>query len=215
MLLAYTCVGTLLAQAIGLGYLWQTGKLNRDKLFRMMALVHDIQLEDAGSERGAGRASGNSQQSFDEIQKQRAIQFRQLELKQQFLDKGLEQVRFERIQLSEDKERHRRIKTAFEERMKALRDRTTVDGYANVRLIWENIQPKQATQQIMKMIEADEIEDVVVILSDMPITKRAKIVKAFTTPEQIEAMDDILRLIRKGAPQSTLIDETRQRLEDQ
>jgi hypothetical protein len=212
MLFAYACVATILAQALGAAYMWRTGKLSRDKLFQMLAIVHDVPLSD-GSDRRSSDEDSRSQSSFDEIEQQRAVRARLLELKQQFLDKGLEQVRFERLQLSEDKTRHQRIKMAFEEKLAALRDRTLIDGYSNVRLIWENILPKQATQQIMKMIEADEIEDVVVILSDMPISKRAKIVKAFTSPEQIEAMDEILRLIRKGAPQSTLIDETRKRLQ--
>lgn len=60
------------------------------------------------------------------------------------------------------------------------------------------------------MVDADEIEDVVVILSDMPITKRAKIVKTFTAENEVEQLDRILRLIRKGGAASSLIDKTRE-----
>ena len=81
-------------------------------------------------------------------------------------------------------------------------------GHENVRSIWENIKPKQAKEQILKMIEADEIKDVVTIFSAIPITKRAKIVAEFKSPEETKKLDDILRLIREGVAEVNLIEKT-------
>ncbi len=75
-------------------------------------------------------------------------------------------------------------------------------------MIWENIKPKQAKEQILKMLDNQEMNEVVTILSGMPIGKRAKIVGEFKTPEETEKLDEILRLIRCGVPEVNLIDKT-------
>ena len=62
-------------------------------------------------------------------------------------------------------------------------------------------------------IDPGEIEDVVVILTEMPRSKQARIVGQFTDPEEAEAMDEVLRLIRQGEPKISLIDRTRDQLE--
>ena len=65
-------------------------------------------------------------------------------------------------------------------------------------LIWENIKPKLAKELILKMIDADEKEEVVGIFASMPIPKQAKIVSEFKTEDEQKKLDDILRRIREG-----------------
>ena len=71
-------------------------------------------------------------------------------------------------------------------------------GQEDVRLIWENIKPKLAKELILKMIDADEKEQVVVILSAMPINKQSKIVSEFKSEDEQKKLDEIMRLIRQG-----------------
>jgi hypothetical protein len=119
----------------------------------------------------------------------------------------LEQVKFEQRRLLDEKQEYERLKTAFETHLAQLSDGAVASGRENVRLIWENVKPKQAKEQILQMVAAGEQEEVVAILSAMPIAKRAKIVSEFKTEEETKQFDELLRLIRKGLPETGVIDE--------
>lgn len=125
------------------------------------------------------------------------------------LKTSMERVQYAQKVLTEDKDRYERLKTAFEEQLGALRDGAKSTGRENVRLIWENIKPKLAKEQILQMLEANEINEVVAILSAVPIARRAKIISEFKTPAETAKVDEILRLIRQGVPETNLIDKTR------
>jgi hypothetical protein len=207
-LAAYLCVGTMFSLLIGAGYLWTSGKMNADKAFEMLALLHDVELHPKADAEKKTTSDDAPRPSFEETLRQSKIEARQLELKLQAVTQGLKQLRFVRDEFTQDKERYERIKKDFQAELAKMRGGAKAEGFANVRLIWQNIQPKLAKEQIMQMIEQDEIEDVVVILSDMPIRTRAKIVSAFTTDEEVAAMDEIMRLIREGSPEITAIENT-------
>jgi len=208
-LIAYLCVGTIVTQSIGVGYLWWAGKLDRDKVFQMLAVVHDVDLEAIQeAKRVKEDPEAMPQPSFEEFERTRKIRARYIELKSEALAKGLQQLRFNREEYTQDIDRYERLRQDFKKELARLSNDAQSEGFAAVRLIWENIKPKLAKEQIMQMVEQGELEDVVVILSQMPIGKRAKIVSAFTTDQEIATMDEIMRKIRQGEPEITVIDDT-------
>jgi hypothetical protein len=62
------------------------------------------------------------------------------------------------------------------------------------------------------MVEADEIDDVVTILAEMPVKNQAEIISEFARTDDKErvAVDEILRRIRKSLPKTALIDQTQE-----
>jgi len=206
--LVYFCVATVLALALGGAYaLWQ-GVIDQEEMFRIAAVVHDVDLEAMKEEAEKARNPIAAEQvSFEEILRRRAIHARHVELKNQALENELKEVRNERAEVERLKNLFELQREGFEQSLAERRGTARAEGLATVRQIWENIQPKRAKEQIMQMIEADEQLDVVAILSEMPISKRAKIVSAFTEPAEIEAIDELLRLIHKGEPEASAIDE--------
>ena len=81
------------------------------------------------------------------------------------------------------------------------------------------MQPKQAKDQLLRMLDEagpEELEkvnrDVVTMLKSMPLDKRKKIVSEFKTDEEAEKLHEILKQIREGVPDLTLIHETREQL---
>ena len=208
-MIGYICVGTVISAVTVVGYWWMSGKIDNDKVFKVLALMHDVDInpEKTDAQRDKqGDALGTM--SYEDIEAARKVKSRVLELKMQSLGKGLGQVAFEREELTKDKERYLLLRGSFEQRLRELQEETETRGHANVRLIWENITPKLAKEQILKMVEADEMEEVVHILSEMPIGKRAKIVSQFTTEPEKAVMDDLLRMIRQGGAVSALVSET-------
>jgi len=151
--------------------------------------------------------------SFDEIEHQRAINSRHLELREQAIQSERERLRFEQRLVSEQRADYDRLLSAFEKRLGEMKGGQLALGRENVRLIWENIKPKQAKEQILEMVEAGESPEVVSILSAMPIGKRAKIVSEFKSEEETKKLSEIMTLIRQGVPDIGPIDETQAQLE--
>ena len=83
------------------------------------------------------------------------------------------------------------------------------------------MQPKQSKDQLMKMLAepktptSDPIEEVVRILKAVQLDKRKKILSEFKTPEEIEKLHEILRVIRIGGSDTQLLEDTRKQLQQQ
>lgn len=213
-LVSYFCVATVFTAVGGAVYLRANGTLNDERLEKAVAVLQGKEIAPPGRQTEPDRKAADAEQpSYEDRELARDLRARNLELREQTLNSRLELVRSELRTLMTDKDRHERLKVAFKEQMASLRDETITSGMEKVRLIFENIKPKQAKEQIMQMIESDEINEVVSILSAMPIDKRAEIVSEFKTHEDAVKLDEILRLIREGVPQTTLIDKTLRQLQ--
>ena len=112
-------------------------------------------------------------------------------------------------------------KQSFDKRLADLQTAATEAALLEVQRTLEAIQPKQAKEQIMKMLAEpktaadDPMEDVVRILKAMPLDKRKKILAEFKTPEEIEKLSEILRVIRLGGSDTDLLRDTRGQLQQQ
>ena len=211
----YVCVATLIAQVMAVGYLWGSGKLDNDRLDQiLLAARGEIQPLAQPHEVTPQNDVDQEQPSYEDREQTRQLQSRQLELREQALKGGLERIRFEQQNLTRDKERYNALQGAFDQRLEALRAKALSTGRENVRTIWENIKPKQAKEQILEMIDKQEMNEVVTILVAMPIAKRAKIISEFKTPDELEKLDEMLRLIRQGVPEVNLIDKTRSQISE-
>ena len=204
-----TCVATLLAMGIGAGYLAATGKIDRGKLLKIMAVVHNVDIADSKT---GSTAPPPAQVSFEEIEKGRDLSSLNLEAKTIALSDGLQEVRLQRDLLAEDTTRLKRLKTEFDDQLTEIEAQATLDGFDKQRQIWTKIEATLVKDQIMDMVEADEIDDVVTILAEMPVKNQAEIISEFIRTDDKErvAVDEILRRIRKSLPKTALIDQTQE-----
>jgi hypothetical protein len=222
-LIVYFCIATVISLVVLLAYASSQGYLDKEKINKMVAVAQGADL--ASSTSGEGEATGTKptsetgkpaesaeQPSLDDIESRRAVHVRDLELREQALDSGLQQIRAEQQKLADDKESYDRLRTAFDNQLKELNDGSQATGRENIRLIWENIKPKQAKDQILQMVQAGQQNDVVAIMSAMPISKRAKIIGEFKTDEDSKKLQEILDLIRRGMPEHQVIENTQQQV---
>ncbi len=218
--LAYLCVATVFSLALIAAYLWTHGYLDQEKLTRMIEVAQGAQqapLAVASASGGAAStkshaAEAGEQPSFDEIERLRGIKARDLELREGAVQNGLDRVRFEQRKLADERDNYERLRLRFETLLEDAHNKTITDGRDNVRLIWENIKPKQAKDQIVQMIDEGQQNEVVAILGGMSINKRAKIIAEFKTEEEVKKFDELLRLIREGVPENLTIDQAREEL---
>jgi hypothetical protein len=219
----YLCVASVISLCLLLGYASSKGYLDKDKVTKMIAVAQgagvtsptgaDGDLSPSGSIDDKNKnAETPEQPSLEEIEAQRSIHIRNLELREQALDSGLQEIRAAERKLADDKDSYDRLKNAFDKQLTELKEGSQATGRENIRLIWENIKPKQAKDQILQMIGAGQQSDVVAIMSAMPIGKRAKIIGEFKTDEEAKKLQDILELIRQGMPEQPLIENAQQQL---
>ncbi|MCA9245979.1 MAG: hypothetical protein KDA42_02660 [Planctomycetales bacterium] len=209
--LAYVSIGTMLAAGFGFGYLWSTGILNQDKGFKILAVLHDIPLppddELLAQERAKDEENRMRDLSYQDIERIRGLEARNLELKKQAVELGLSEVRSESIALSEAKSRFDAQKDGFVAHLEKIRDEALNEGISEIRKIWETVKPATAKDQAMQFVEAGAINDVVLILSGMQVKQQSKIIEQFQTAEEKEVLDEIITLIRQGVPETTVIDD--------
>jgi hypothetical protein len=212
-LLAAICVATVAAQAILLGYLWSRGKLTERTVTRAIAAANGAEL--GGLSDGAARSNEPAdaeQPSLDDLARARAVHSRDIELREQALGDNLAMVKSEYAKLIDEKDRYERIKAAFRAQLDTLREGTLANNRETARQILETIRPKQAKDQILRMVKDGQLSDVVLILSQMPSGRRAKVIQEFKTDAEAETLAEILKLVREGVPETSLIDDTEQKL---
>jgi hypothetical protein len=212
-LLAYLCIATVLAEALGLAYLASKNKLNEAMFLRIVAAANGIDRPAARRSPGEGDPDDVRQVSLDDLAKARALRSRDLELREQSLTNNVAVVKTEYDKLVDEKDRYERIKAAFRAQLDELHEGVLANNRETARLILESIKPKQAKDQILRMVKDGEMSDVVAILSLMPTTKRAKIIGEFKTDEEEATLAEILKLIREGVPEADLIEDAQRQLE--
>lgn len=204
-LLMYFAVATMLAQVILGAYLALRWQLDRNKIVQILAVAQGIDLlaiqEEA--ERDRGQISPE-QVSYEQIRETRAVKVRHLELREQALRAGLDQLAAERRKLSEQLSHYEQLSKAFRKELFELQQGAVARGRENARMKLEALKPEQAKEQLAEMLKNDELDEVVALLSGMQNSKAAKIMAEFKLPGETEQLYQILRRIREGLPESKL-----------
>lgn len=204
---AYFCIATVIAAVVLLVMFWQSGALSANKLARIREVFHDV---DQPASPQAMPPLDAEQPSYEEIVEARAIKFRELELREEIVRQNVTLVQHEKAETTAQRQDFDRIKKQFDDELLAMENQALVAGEENVRQTIESIKPLQAKEQILRMLERDEIENVVAMLAAMPINKRAKIVAEFKAPPDAAKLSEILKLMGEGVPTTPLVDNALQ-----
>jgi hypothetical protein len=202
-LIAYLCIGTILAQLIIAGYAASQGYLDKQKLTDMLAVARGAKLSSAADKAADAKPKPAQMMSIEEIDERRTTMTRHLELREQSVQNALAQIASEREKLLKERQTFDMLVAAFRKEKKDTESQELAKGQEDTRAILENLKPKQAKELILRMISADEKEEVVAILSAMPITKQVKILGEFKSEDEQKKVDEILRLLRQGNGDAT------------
>ncbi len=211
-LLVYFAVGTLLAEVLLVGMIAWKWNLNRDRLIQILALAQGVDLFAMRETALVKEVKIAEQVSFDEIRATRAMKYRNLELREQALASGLAQLRTEQQNLAEERRRFTLTYDNFQKELTDMREGALAQGLDEVRRILETVKPDQAKIQLQEMLNNDELDNVVMLLSGMSDQKRAKIIGQFETAEEEQQIAEVLERILAGTPDATLADATQEKL---
>jgi len=211
ILVVCVCVGTCIAEGILLGWALAQGKLTRQKLIQMLAVYHGIEKK---PETKPSEPTPPLQEyvSLQEIAEARAVHLRNVDLREQMLRTLHEQIQSQQRQLAEEKRRYQKEREEFETKLLALRKEAENEGTTQTAAILQRLKPAQAKQQILRMLQDNQVDQVVLLLSEMQESKRAKILNEFKTPEETAQLAEVLRRLRQGDPMADLADQSQKRL---
>ena len=192
------CAATLLAQSTVLMLSYLRGNLGPHTLPQVVALLNGIDIQGQRLQQAIRQAKDAPPPSHEEILTARAQMSLELDARERALARHAEQLRTTQAKLQEDMAAFDNRRLAFEEDL-ARRNRSEDEQtLGEVQKIIELLQPEQAKDQLLRMIDADQSEDVVAIVKALPDDKRKKIIAEFTQPDEATKLQDILRLIREG-----------------
>ncbi len=213
-LFVYLSVGTVIAAAIIVGYAATHGFLDKEKLARMADAARGIEPVAAPVAVVKKEVESAEQPSFEDIERIRGIKARNLELRESAFKNEFDRIEFEKKLITKKYEQYERLKENFDEKfLNNKKNETVKEGREKIRLIWENMKPKQVKDEIMKMLDDPaETQEAVSILSSVAPNKQAKIIAEFKAEDELKKLDEILRMIRQGVPEVLPIDRAREEL---
>lgn len=219
LLLAF-CIGTTVSLLVLTAMLWWKGALGDERLMGMIAALQGIRPLPPSAGAGVNPAEAE-QPSLDQIMQSRTLASLDLDLRESAIDKSLGDLRTVETQIKTERERLDLWKLDFDQRLAKLETNATDAALMEVQRALEVMSPKQAKDQILKMLDEpstvadDPMQDVVTVLKSMADDKRKKLLGEFKTPEEAEQLAEILREVRLGLPDSEVIRDTRNQLQQQ
>ena len=209
----YGAAATMMATVIMVCYLWSAWHMDRGRFIQMLAIAQGLDLFQAEADAKAEKTEISAEQpSMQQIIDARLSKDRDLTMREMALEKGNEQLRIELRRVVQQTEAYDRLKQDFETRLANLKEGAEADGRTVVGLTLQTLEPDQAKLFLLEMLEKEETEDVVILLTSMDERRRGGIIEAFQTPDEIAKIAEVLRLIRQGYPEAAIADEVSQKV---
>jgi hypothetical protein len=205
-LIAYVCTATVIAAALSFGYLWHTGRLNDEKMFRIVALLHDVDLQRiAQSHQGSEDDIPPEESSIANVIERQQVQDRNFEVKLLALQRGRQEYEHRLQLLKEQTDRYDRLAHEWQSRLRQQEQLTTQENLATVVAQLEQLRPEVAKESLMRWIEQDRMDDAILLMNKMAEAKLGKVLKAFETEEELDRLHKIhQRILTSGASKSRL-----------
>ncbi len=208
-LFAAFCVATILAQAIILGLAGARGNLKRESLMKAVALLNGIDISGDQLQKMLDDSRQEPIPSYEDVRDARARESTNLQMREDSVRRLKEQAEEMLAELRLKVVDFDRRKDEFYKLLEEKEQKLLDASLQEVQRTLEALGPEQAKEQLKKLLEADQKDDVVAIVKGMPLDKRKKILGEFTGEEEADQLHEILKSIRAGEPTAGLIQASR------
>src|SRR5690606_25045685 len=165
-LIAYLCVASVVTVTAGYGYLRHTGRLDDETMFQIVALLHDVDLEEiVAAQQSAVVDVPPEEMSFDQRQEHLQIGTLRLQAKQDDLEKQLNQFESQFQLLNIENNRLKTFKEEVESYLRQREKEAREAGLLSVQNQLQNLDKKQSKALLVKMIKDGKAEQVILLLN--------------------------------------------------
>ncbi|MEZ6090700.1 MAG: hypothetical protein R3C05_22310 [Pirellulaceae bacterium] len=203
------CIATVLTQLLILTVMAVRGNLSASNTTKIVGLINGIDISGDRVAESIRAAKTEPVPSFDEVLAERARLGLEMDLRrraQENYDNQLQVVQ-ERLRLKESRFDTR--KDAFYRKLEELSQGVQDEAMKSLQNTLETLPPATSKDQIIRMLDGGDLNDVVAIVKAMQPDKRKKILKEFVTPQEADKLQQILNQIGAGEPEKTVIDKAR------
>jgi hypothetical protein len=199
-LLGYLASATVITIALGFGYLWHTERLTDDKMFRMIALLEGVDLQQiADAQKKTVDEIPPEEASMDAVIGRQQILDRNYEVKLLELKRGRQEYdnSYENLKVKID--RYDQLARTWQDKLTQQEQQTSLENIGKVVSDLEQVKPGTAKDLLMRWIAEDRMGDVITLLGKMSENKKGKILNSFTTAEELDKLHQIHRLMIDNA----------------
>ncbi len=208
-LIAYFSVATVLIVSASYVYLRQTKRLDDDQLFRIVSILHGVDLEEIAKQGQVDEVDVPAEELSHEQQRQQ-IQVATLHLqgKQDDIKNKLDEFESQFRQLNVKTSRYQSYQKDVEQYLADRKKEALESGLVAVRGHWQDLPPKKQTKELLKKLDADgHTDQVILLLNGMPKKKRTDILKTLDSEEDLKLLYKIEKKMLAGHPEKGFIDD--------
>lgn len=213
-LVGYLSTATVIAAAVGLLYMWKTQLLTNQKMFRIVALVHDIDLEKINEdEQNTARDVPPEEVSLADMEMIREVKLRDYEVKMSALRVGTQEFERSFRDINEGRQRYDQMAKELEERLNSQKQLSSKENLATVVSGLQSVRPSEAKELLLMFLnEPGGERDVIVLMKEMQPSKLQKILLQFKTPEELKEYHKLQQMMLDGFPEGPEIDNMLERV---
>jgi len=214
-LIGYACVATVISAALGYAYLRHAGKLDDETMFRVVALVHGVNLDEiAKAKKQEAPGTPGEEPSFQEQRQRLQTASLQFDAKQKQLADALVIFNYQLKQLNLATENYAKLRAEVKQYLEEQGKLVLSENMQKVRAQLELVDPKkQAKPMLTKYIDDNRIDEVIMLLNSMKPKSQMDILKTFNAPEDLDRLYRIQRKMLAGEPVKPMIDARLKELE--
>jgi len=217
---AYFCVATVIAQALCVGWLISQGNLTGQDPARLAAVFYGIPWpEEAPQDRVSKAPVDHEDLARGPVRAFEVAMELDLDMRDAAVEHGLNDFDFLQRELAKERQEYEIVYQEFKGRYDRMQRVAAADSITQLQQTLSALRPRQAKDQIMRTLrrgesaaDLDARRDVVTILKAMPIERRKRIIGEFRSTREQEKLAELLRDVRLGRPEVTLIEGTRKLL---
>jgi hypothetical protein len=207
-LVVYFCVATVITLALILGYMWQTDRLNDEKVFRIFALLHDVDLQQiAQAQIKTGDEVPAEEPSISEVLHQQQVQDRNFEVKMLALQRGKQDYDHAFQELKKEIDRYDRLAQDWQSKLKEQEELTNQENVAKVVSQLEQVGPEVGKAELLRWINEGRMDDAILLMSKMSEKKLGKILKTFETDVELDTLHEIHERIMGGSGETQQLEK--------
>ncbi len=203
------CVATVIAQLIILAMVMMRGNLRRETMTKAIALLNGIDISGVQLRKAFDDARNVPVPTYDEVLAERARQNLNLEMRERSIAQFTEQLKTMETQLKQQQADFDRRKEAFYALLDEMSKKGKAENLGEIQRTLEAISPGLAKAHLIKMLEANQMDDVVSIIKGMALDKRKKVVEEFISESEITQIAEVINQLRLGEPAASVIDQAR------
>ncbi|MCA9296549.1 MAG: hypothetical protein KC983_08525 [Phycisphaerales bacterium] len=224
-MISFLAVVNLLAMGIFVGWMWQTGRLNIDRLrsLRESLMVTSadeaasMQTKEAAEQRARAEAEDLARRENPPLPSSVALRrnddnsMRDAQIVRRLVDEKallVDQLSMKTQQIEAERAAFEAERAAWQSATADERQRLTDTQFAKVVDLYSSIPAKQAKEMLINLVRTDDADQAVAYLNAMEIRAAAKIIKELKTDAENQLATDLLEQLRTHGLGATAMEST-------